>query len=176
MGKPIPCSIEGCDLPRDSRGWCRAHYLRWWRTGDPGPAILPRYGLIPVCTAEGCDREHRTKGFCDMHYRRWRRGVPTDSLRFLKIPAQQVKDSYAGAHRLITRERGRAAEHMCSCGAHAAQWAYQYNDPEQRRSAIGHPYSMNPDCYAPMCLSCHNKLDYDLDEQVRRMRSALMKT
>ena len=29
------CSIEGCDKPVDSRGWCSAHYTRWLRHGDP---------------------------------------------------------------------------------------------------------------------------------------------
>ena len=31
------CSIDGCERPIhvQSRGWCRAHYLRWHRFGDP---------------------------------------------------------------------------------------------------------------------------------------------
>lgn len=31
------CSIEGCDKPVHvkSRGWCRDHYGRWYRHGDP---------------------------------------------------------------------------------------------------------------------------------------------
>lgn len=29
------CSIPGCYRPVLSRGWCRAHYRRWWRHGDP---------------------------------------------------------------------------------------------------------------------------------------------
>lgn len=29
------CRIEGCDGPAQRRGWCRKHYLRWWKTGDP---------------------------------------------------------------------------------------------------------------------------------------------
>lgn len=30
------CSVEGCDraVVIASRGWCRAHYNRWWRDGD----------------------------------------------------------------------------------------------------------------------------------------------
>lgn len=37
------CSIDGCTRPIHvhSRGWCRAHYLRWHRFGDP-LAAAPR--------------------------------------------------------------------------------------------------------------------------------------
>jgi hypothetical protein len=32
----MECAVVGCDKPiRNSRGWCQAHYLRWWRYGDP---------------------------------------------------------------------------------------------------------------------------------------------
>ena len=29
------CSIEGCEKPVSSRGWCSMHYARWRRNGDP---------------------------------------------------------------------------------------------------------------------------------------------
>ncbi|TPJ76889.1 Lrp/AsnC family transcriptional regulator [Mesorhizobium sp. B2-6-3] len=29
------CSILGCGKRHLARGWCRAHYLRWFRHGDP---------------------------------------------------------------------------------------------------------------------------------------------
>lgn len=29
------CSIEGCGRPSYRRGWCKAHYQRAWRYGDP---------------------------------------------------------------------------------------------------------------------------------------------
>jgi len=29
------CSIDGCDRPARARGWCKAHWQRWSRHGDP---------------------------------------------------------------------------------------------------------------------------------------------
>lgn len=29
------CAIAGCDKAARSRGWCRQHYYRWYRHGDP---------------------------------------------------------------------------------------------------------------------------------------------
>ena len=29
------CAIEGCHKKTDTRGWCKAHYRRWHRHGDP---------------------------------------------------------------------------------------------------------------------------------------------
>ena len=29
------CSVDGCEKPVHARGWCRKHYLRWHKYGDP---------------------------------------------------------------------------------------------------------------------------------------------
>lgn len=29
------CSVDGCNEPYNSRGWCRHHYNHWRRHGDP---------------------------------------------------------------------------------------------------------------------------------------------
>lgn len=29
------CSLEDCDEAAFARGWCKRHYTRWWRYGDP---------------------------------------------------------------------------------------------------------------------------------------------
>lgn len=46
MPKGIPgrpsCSIEGCDQPHESRGWCARHYRRWLAHGDPLWAVRTR--------------------------------------------------------------------------------------------------------------------------------------
>ncbi len=31
----IPCTVEDCDKPSRTRGWCSMHYNRWIRNGDP---------------------------------------------------------------------------------------------------------------------------------------------
>lgn len=29
------CSVEGCERPKSRREWCKMHYQRWYRNGDP---------------------------------------------------------------------------------------------------------------------------------------------
>ena len=44
MAKNRICSVAGCSKPLLARGWCNAHYLRWYRHGDPlsgGGALAP---------------------------------------------------------------------------------------------------------------------------------------
>ena len=44
------CSVETCDRPAESRGWCNSHYERWRRTGDvqaDRPMHARRFGLTP---------------------------------------------------------------------------------------------------------------------------------
>lgn len=46
------CSVDGCDDPARSRGWCQRHYNNWYRRGDALADPPPRRGRprvgIPV--------------------------------------------------------------------------------------------------------------------------------
>lgn len=80
------CSIDGCTETAHGRGWCRPHYMRWWRWGDPLGAPAPR---PTTCTVDGCERSPHGNGLCEPHYQRQRRnGQPgaTDVLTVLQWP------------------------------------------------------------------------------------------
>ena len=47
------CEIADCGKPAHSRGWCRAHYMRWWKRGGVDvllptgrPELAPTYGRV----------------------------------------------------------------------------------------------------------------------------------
>lgn len=60
--------MPGCGRPHSARGWCKEHYGRWYRTGDP---TFP--AKVTVCTVEDCDAEPKAQGLCTKHLTRWKR-------------------------------------------------------------------------------------------------------
>jgi hypothetical protein len=49
--RPVKCSVEGCNQPVLARGWCRKHYLLWYRPRSPLTDRRPRER---VCSVEEC--------------------------------------------------------------------------------------------------------------------------
>lgn len=152
------CSVDDCDKPHHSRGWCKRHYVRWLRHGDPlagGPLIDRPSG---VCSIEGCDRRYVAHGFCVTHYDRWRtHGDPLHGGEVQPVTREVV--GYHAAHYRVRNARGPADQHACvDCGRTAVSWSYDHNDP----SALvedGAPYSLDPSHYDPRCGSCHQLFD-----------------
>lgn len=90
------CSIEGCDKPVRARGWCQAHWLRWYRYGDPvsGGPMREKRGL--ACKEDGCDKPVYGRGWCSTHYNRWRaHGDPNTRLRAANGGARRFLDKVA---------------------------------------------------------------------------------
>lgn len=58
----MSCSIEDCELPKKARGWCRSHYERWKRWGDPlagrpvFATIEERFLSHVIASEDGCWR------------------------------------------------------------------------------------------------------------------------
>lgn len=52
------CSIDGCEKKVHSRGWCKKHYTRWARHGDPS---LTLYATTPE---ESFDKNTEWSGSC----------------------------------------------------------------------------------------------------------------
>jgi hypothetical protein len=79
------CTIAECDKPAVGRGWCRKHYTRWQRWGDPlgfapkRPPQPPKPKVHVPCSVEGCDARTIGRGWCSTHYARWfRHGTVAD--------------------------------------------------------------------------------------------------
>src|SRR5262245_1867308 len=75
---------------------------------------------------------------------------------------------YRKIHRRLRKVRGPAGMYSCiSCGEPAECWAYQIDDETG--------YSDNVEDYAPMCQSCHRKLDWSrrpAEDRAHRMDRA----
>jgi hypothetical protein len=74
------CAIDGCGTQVLSRGWCRTHYDRWYRHGDPAATAPPRQAAAATCSVEGCEGSHPKirSGMCGKHYQRHVRYGATD--------------------------------------------------------------------------------------------------
>lgn len=70
------CLVNGCARKHYGSGYCRAHFYRWKRNGNPGPAKVQhprgRNGIARVgpCAVDGCSRSIQSRGLCNGHYLR----------------------------------------------------------------------------------------------------------
>ena len=66
------CAVADCRGPHYARTYCRRHYARWRRYGDPlklKQKHRPRRGVRTTCAVPGCSAPHRARGLCHRHYR-----------------------------------------------------------------------------------------------------------
>jgi hypothetical protein len=64
------CTITGCNRPHYARRWCRKHYERWRRTGDPH-TVRKRGPQPSRPSCKICDQPHHAHGRCMTHYMQW---------------------------------------------------------------------------------------------------------
>jgi hypothetical protein len=160
------CSVEGCERPHASRGYCEAHYFRVRRTGSPGsPEVWDR--RRPTCSVTGCDRPHEAHGYCLNHWRHVQKGGHPDHVggpRFGEDNTAWRGDDigYTSAHQRVARTRGPARKYACvDCGNRARHWSYNHADPSQRLHDGKYAYSADPAMYDPRCVPCHKRFDLE---------------
>jgi hypothetical protein len=171
------CTLPGCSAPRyQTRQLCGSHYMKQYRYGDPyyrapsrsADLTGQRFGSL---VADSRDAASRWLCRCDCgHEARvrtgdLRRGQQTCGDR-ARHPRQEVV-GYAGAHDRVESVRGRAKDHLCvDCLGPAHDWSYDHADPAERHEALTTrgrtyevPYSLDPNHYAPRCITCHRRFD-----------------
>ena len=160
------CAVDSCTREARARGWCKMHWKRWRTHGDPNysrPAPPPK----PSCAVDDCGRPKHAYVYCSKHYQRWKaNGDPNIVGDHYPGRPRLDRPSYAGAHKRLLRERGRAANYACAtCGSPAHEWSYNGGDPEEfiedyRGTLIA--YSTDQDLYSPRCRPCHRRMDGSL--------------
>ena len=77
----LSCSIKGCHKPSNSRGWCRMHYARWQRYGDPekvtkaspDPNHWTRKCVVEGCNDSSCKYLGGAGKYCRRHYAQFKK-------------------------------------------------------------------------------------------------------
>lgn len=69
LRKPIyVCTVDGCDRPHNSRGYCKAHLTRLYRNGDvDAETTIQEKRPGAVCSVDGCGQPHYGNGYCAAH-------------------------------------------------------------------------------------------------------------
>ncbi len=122
------CSIGGCGKPHFGRGWCRTHYSRWFKTGDPSAAIpvkqrAPSYPPGSKCTIGGCGMPILARGWCVKHYQSWRHhGDPLATTR-------ELLTSRTCAVETCDRQANEPGGARGWCQSHYNRWQ-RHGDPE----------------------------------------------
>ena len=67
-----PCEVKDCTMSRQSKLYCRNHYKKYKKYGDPlgGPGS-GRQTQIEFCTIEDCGKKHTALGLCQVHYKEY---------------------------------------------------------------------------------------------------------
>lgn len=103
------CLVVGCEREYSAKGYCRYHYEKFRKYGDPLASKPKRKESVcairtsrkenPICSIEGCEKPVQARGWCSMHYKRW----------------EEHGDPLAN----FTRTRGECLVEGCSEPAHA---------------------------------------------------------
>lgn len=88
------CSVVDCEKSARTRGWCNAHYLKWYRHGNPEYRPEPRQ--VADCAVEGCSRPAKAKGWCNAHYLRWWQTTDPGKAAIRKYRFGKVDCSFSG--------------------------------------------------------------------------------
>lgn len=163
---PKTCAIEECDRNKYCRGWCKMHYTRWLTHGDPAVSMRP---VAKTCAVEDCGLRQHAHGYCPSHlYHVNYYGDPlavgpgkSSGRNRMAVP------SYAGMHKRLFYDKGRASAHSCvDCGGRAQEWSYDGGCPNELHETLEKlpiAYSLDQSRYSPRCKKCHRTRDESLN-------------
>lgn len=113
----MDCSVESCARPAFCRGWCRAHYERVQRYGDPRETQPLRvFKYTQPCAVEGCDRRVYAHGLCAPHRSRLQRTGDVQPGR--PIQSREKRCTVDGCDRHASQDRRYCEAHYYRLRTH----------------------------------------------------------
>lgn len=134
------CSVDDCDRRHYGRSFCRLHYQRWRKHGDPLSGAMVRNPEI--CTIDGCEKRCRTKGLCPMHYQRERITGTTDPAP--KRPRKTTRR--VGVYPCVIDGCAKVQQARGWCSAHYSRWLRFGNAEHHVRGEIKQGRRVCPHC------------------------------
>lgn len=95
------CTVKECDRKHVAKGYCKKHYQRWVKYGDP--LYIKQ---VKTCSIDGCGNKHSAKGYCDRHYytiwykneypdryNKWYKEHPNHGKQYYKEHKEKIKST-----------------------------------------------------------------------------------
>lgn len=124
------CEVDGCNEKHVSKGYCRTHYYRFKRYGNPLEVkeVQSKNG-DGSCKVSGCAKVHQGHGYCKMHLYRFQKYG--DALKVQTFPEYcKVKDC------------GEKHYGKGYCSLHHTRWK-THGDPSVVMIKRNHPCSID---------------------------------
>lgn len=171
------CEVDGCSRPPQGRGWCKMHWKRWSKHGDPLIEVSRGgHNKKGPCLVSGCERKYHAGGYCRSHYYHFTKyGDPTvvGPGKSSGRPRMEAP-TYDGMHKRIFYDRGRASAFRCvDCENRAEEWSYNGGCPNEHAEEVRGlimTYSVDQSRYSPRCIKCHRHKDGVRDHALSRPR------
>ena len=66
------CAVENCNKEYSAKGFCKIHYGRYIRHGDPNICLRSHFN-DKCCSVDICNGKYYSKGYCQKHYLKYNR-------------------------------------------------------------------------------------------------------
>lgn len=121
------CSVNYCESKHYAKGFCKRHYDRYRKYGDP-LKISDRFKK-KKCKVPGCDNKYHAYDLCGMHYARYK------AHGSYELPEKEIKICYVKGCKKTVKSRGLCEKHYAKFRA--------YGDPnvvkQERHGMYGTP-------------------------------------
>lgn len=88
------CSIENCSKKVYAKTFCKSHYEKNLKYGDP-LFIVPRFNHARGCKVDGCDGKYQSKGYCGKHNARLLRYGSVDIVKAVRHGKKWTSEYFA---------------------------------------------------------------------------------